>query len=90
LGQPVPTPADVEAALTRGHARALELEVERLQIQRRLDRTRAAHDPAFDAVIATTAEELHAVTARWRSLLGRLSDVAGRFGTGPRFSDRVG
>ena len=90
LSESAPTRADVEAALTHGHAEALELEAERERIQRRLARARAAHDPAFDEVIAATMDELHVVTARLRSLLGRLSDVAGRFGSGVRFSDRAG
>jgi hypothetical protein len=90
LSESAPARADVEAALTHGHAEALELEAERLRIRRRLDRARATHDPAFDVVVAAAKEELHAVTARLLSLRGRLSDVAGRFGSGPRFSDRVG
>jgi hypothetical protein len=84
-----PTRADVEAALTLGHAEALELEAERLRIQRRLDRARAARDPAFDAVIAATTGELRAVIERQQSLSGRLADVAAQFGSGARFSDRV-
>jgi hypothetical protein len=83
-----PTSAEIETTLTLGHARALELEAERVRIQRRLERVHAGY-PALEGVIASTSGELQAVNATLRSLRGRLSDFAARFRPRSRFSDRV-
>lgn len=84
------TREEIEAALTHGHAAALELEADRIRLTRRLDRARTIPDPALDGVVATAHEELAGVTAALQSLRGRLADVAARFGSGARFSDRAG
>jgi hypothetical protein len=84
-----PTSAEIETTLTLGHARALELEAERVRIQRRLERVHAGYHPALEGVIASTSGELQAVNATLRSLRGRLSDFAARFRPRSRFSDRV-
>src|SRR5207247_1233837 len=90
LSASAPTRAEVEAALTQGHAAALELEADRVRIHRRLDRARSALDPRFDPIVATMAEELRGVSGRLHSLRGRLSEVTRRSGVGARLSDRAG
>ena len=90
LAKEAPGADEVEAALTHGHAAALELEANRLRLHRKLERASSINDPGRNGVIVQLREEIAAVTARMRSLQERLSEAGSRFGPRPRFMDRAG
>ena len=79
-----PTLAVIEDTLTAGYARALELEAERMRLERRLGELAANGKPDSDEV-AWLGERLTAADGdltRLRSLLGRLRDRARRLRAG--------
>lgn len=79
-GSDGPTLASIEDTLTAGYARALELEAERMRLERRLGELATAGKPDSDEV-AWLGERLTAADGdltRLRALLGRLRDRARR------------